>query len=420
MRTGLATRAATMNVVAALVLFAGCDRADETREAAGPAADRSNDPQRELSGDPPSRTDEMRALGYSAWDDEAGSPPREAGVVLWSQDAAEEVSRAWADDRSSIHVVTPSGGEVRTINVPVHTQVEFARPLPGGRIIALSVDQGLTLLEDDGTVVWQRSAPCHHEVVVVPRPGDRPGARLFAVALHRARGFAGREVRFDEVAFWEEATGAESKDTDWQPWSTWEHRAALDRAVGGAPHALSVPPKDGAQSSDSSAPVYDYFHLNGIAFDGQGTMIVCLRNVSLVAEVSLPSGDIARSLGPGVLDWPHAPSCVQSQGGESALLVFDNGAHRGWSRVVELNRRTGEVIWEWRGTKERPLWSRVRGFAERLPGGHTLVTESERGRAFEVTPSGEVVWEFQNPEMRSRDNGLQRRRIYRMTSVPLE
>ena len=48
--------------------------------------------------------------------------------------------------------------------------------------------------------------------------------------------------------------------------------------------------------------------------------------------------------------------------------------------------------------------------AERLPNGNTLITESDKGRAFEVTHAGEVVWEFWNPVILDG----KRARIYRL------
>ena len=54
-----------------------------------------------------------------------------------------------------------------------------------------------------------------------------------------------------------------------------------------------------------------------------------------------------------------------------------------------------------------------RGAAQRLPNGNTLITESERGRVFEVTPQKEIVWEFWNPEI---VKGA-RKRIYRLTRL---
>ena len=43
------------------------------------------------------------------------------------------------------------------------------------------------------------------------------------------------------------------------------------------------------------------------------------------------------------------------------------------------------------------FFSPFMGSAERLPNGNTLITESDYGRALEVTPGGETVWEFYSP-----------------------
>ena len=45
----------------------------------------------------------------------------------------------------------------------------------------------------------------------------------------------------------------------------------------------------------------------------------------------------------------------------------------------------------------RPDSTRAAGTVQRLPNGNTLIGESNRGRAFEVTPEGEVVWDYRTP-----------------------
>ena len=42
--------------------------------------------------------------------------------------------------------------------------------------------------------------------------------------------------------------------------------------------------------------------------------------------------------------------------------------------------------------------------AQRLPNRNTLITETDTGRAFEVTPEGEIVWQFLNPHRTGPDN----------------
>jgi Arylsulfotransferase (ASST) len=82
------------------------------------------------------------------------------------------------------------------------------------------------------------------------------------------------------------------------------------------------------------------------------------------------------------------------------ILLFDNAGNYGGggpSRVIELDPRTQEIVWTYAGDADHPLYSIVRSAQERLANGNTLITESEGGRLVEVTPAGEIVWEYLNP-----------------------
>ncbi|HYN20020.1 MAG TPA: arylsulfotransferase family protein [Thermoanaerobaculia bacterium] len=80
------------------------------------------------------------------------------------------------------------------------------------------------------------------------------------------------------------------------------------------------------------------------------------------------------------------------------LLLFDNRGPQGeLSRVIELDPRTGQVLWQFGGRPEVELFSRTLGSCQRLQNGNTLISESENGRALEVTRDGRIVWEFYNP-----------------------
>ena len=50
------------------------------------------------------------------------------------------------------------------------------------------------------------------------------------------------------------------------------------------------------------------------------------------------------------------------------------------------------------------FFSAVQGAAQALPNGNVLVTESTKGRVFEVTRDGEIVWEFWNPDRTAAGN----------------
>jgi hypothetical protein len=54
-------------------------------------------------------------------------------------------------------------------------------------------------------------------------------------------------------------------------------------------------------------------------------------------------------------------------------------------------------VWEWHADPPESFFTRSRGSAQRLPNGNTLLAESRAGRAIEVGPDGDVVWEWLCP-----------------------
>lgn len=89
---------------------------------------------------------------------------------------------------------------------------------------------------------------------------------------------------------------------------------------------------------------------------------------------------------------------------EGKLMVFDNIWKDGASSVTVFDPISRKVEWHFRGSRDNPFYSRSCGTARQLANGNTLVTESDAGRAFEVTPAQEIVWEFYNPHRAGDDD----------------
>ena len=64
---------------------------------------------------------------------------------------------------------------------------------------------------------------------------------------------------------------------------------------------------------------------------------------------------------------------------------------------MEVDPATDEIAWEYRGSPVLSFYSFHISSAQRLPNGNTLICEGGTGRFFEVTPPGEIVWEYVNP-----------------------
>ena len=135
-----------------------------------------------------------------------------------------------------------------------------------------------------------------------------------------------------------------------------------------------------------------------------------MRNVNQIVILEPETYRILWSWGQGELEWPHHPTMLPS----GRILVFDNGVRRGYSRVVELDPLSKRIVWEYRADPLETFNTQARGAAQRLPGGNTLITESDRGRVFEVNPAGEIVWTWLNPAQKKGH----RQTVYRMIRLP--
>jgi len=165
----------------------------------------------------------------------------------------------------------------------------------------------------------------------------------------------------------------------------------------------------------------DVLHTNSLervhrdlgALPTRGHLLICIRELDLVAIIDLTGSRVIWSWGDGILDRPHQPSVTR--GGN--VLVFDNGPRRGHSRVLEVDPESGGILWQYTANPPSDFFTLGQGGAQELANGNILITESESGRAFEVTRSGKIVWEYYNPELKEVDGSTLRGAIYRMTRV---
>ena len=164
---------------------------------------------------------------------------------------------------------------------------------------------------------------------------------------------------------------------------------------------------------------FDVYHCNtveeiqrDIGVAKKGDVLFCVRNLNLVGIVDIEKEELAWSWGPDILQLPHHPTVLE----DGNILVFDNGTRqRKYSRVLEVDPAAKEVVWQYEADPRESFFSPIMGASQRLPNGNTLITESTKGRVFEVTEDGEIVWEFWNFQVRKGGKHKGKRAtIYRM------
>ncbi len=158
-------------------------------------------------------------------------------------------------------------------------------------------------------------------------------------------------------------------------------------------------------------------------------ILVNSRNANVAVIIDKSSGKIVWRLGPHypqhkVLTKRKIPRPVDQLIGEhdvhmipkglpgaGNLLIFDNEGSAGYppankgvfsvSRVIEVNPQTKTIVWQYTADMSGQIawmfYSAFIGSARRLPNGNTLIDEGQDGRIFQITPKGEIVWEYISP-----------------------
>jgi len=142
-----------------------------------------------------------------------------------------------------------------------------------------------------------------------------------------------------------------------------------------------------------------------------GNLLLSMCHLDSIAVVDLDQRRVLWSMDGFVLQ--HDPRLTP----DGELMVFDNAWKPGRSSVTVLDPATRETVWRYEGSADQPFYSRTCGTADRLPNGNTLITESDSGRAFEVTPESEIVWEFFNPH-RAGDDGEYIATLFDLVRLP--
>lgn len=142
---------------------------------------------------------------------------------------------------------------------------------------------------------------------------------------------------------------------------------------------------------------WEWTHLNGIDVNAAGDIAFSARSNNRVGVIDGTTGEVKMKFTDAYAQ--HHVTWV----GDGRIQVYDNGESS--SRVIEIDVDTGEIVWSYEASPRPQFFSSYMSGADRLWSGAVLVCEGSSGRLFEVTRTGEVVWEWINPFVNHRRNG---------------
>lgn len=273
--------------------------------------------------------------------------------------------------------------------------------------LVLIEEEELLMLDWNSKIKWAKKMSCHHDVAVADN-GDI--YTLINKKIHFPQLISSKPIIDDVLVIL-------TKD------EKLKKEISFAKMIVHNPKLLRAFKRQKKKEYSVEKGAFDIFHTNKVEIIGRdilsgekrlfekGDVLFCMRNLNLIGVVDIEKENIIWSWGLNDLDYPHHPSLLEN----GNILIFDNGTHRKYSRVIELNPITEKIEWEYKGNPPESFYSESRGASQRLPNGNTLITDSHNGRVFEITSNGKVVWEFYNPQIDDRYN--QRAAIYRMMRI---
>jgi hypothetical protein len=297
-------------------------------------------------------------------------------------------------------LIDQSGGVIKSWSDSESAHWEKSELLPNGDLLVIGADRPAEPVEGipdesrylarfdwNGGLLWKRHWTFHHDI--------EPTASGQLLALTFARRqipelIPELEVRDDLL-------------TLLSPEGEPVHSRSVIHAFRGRPDIHE--PRTPRPTAEGVRPWVDVFHANSLQgmpyphLEGRhpiyapSNVLISSRHQNIIAVIDWRTGKAIWAWGAGELLAPNDAQFL----GNGNIMVFDNGLGRGWSRVIELDPVTATIVWEYEAPDPEDFYSISRGSCQRLPNGNTLIADSDNARAFEVTPDGDLVWEFVSP-----------------------
>jgi hypothetical protein len=369
----------------------------EQQEVGRSSSSQTNKPARDSEAPvraAPSEIRELRSLGYLAG---YRAPEVPGGATTFQPERLQPGYTLFSSGHAPTTLLIDSSGEVRhSWFAPVEKAFpsyskdseafghqpnywRYVHLLPDGSLLAIFEGIGIIKLDRESNVVWARENGAHHWVselsdgnlAVLTRKRVPLNQSYFIQDAITILNGAGEELRSTPIAEAIKGTPVESiifRNKN-KPW-----RGDLLHT-----NSLTIIP-DLATLPAGVSP---------------GDYLVSMRTKSALTVISAKTGRAV---------WAHRGGYRTQHSAEvrpnGTLLLFDNtgSGNRGPSRVLRYDFKTMNRIASIEKIGEvKTFFSKLLGAVRELPNRNLLISESEAGRILEVTPEGQLVWEYVSP-----------------------
>ena len=354
--------------------------------------------------------------------------PGKVGTTIYKKDKAFHGYNIYTSNDDSnvfVHLVDMDGTLVHSwVGNPHNGPIKWKQ-------VTAFPDGSLFLTSELTTPGWQKVDAASHNIAIYDMPGYKAhhagyclkeGGFLSLVANIIPVPFQGLtlKIRNDSLV----QVSSKGQPIKIIPLSKlFEKDPGYQKKLGIAYQRLKEHRVDPSQSK-AEEPFFDPFHANNIAnlewdipgVAKKGAWLATVRNLNRIILVDPQTEKIIWQWGEHIISLPHHATFLKGD----RILLFDNGFGKKSSRAIIVDMRSKKIVWQYGQKSGQEFFSRIQGSAQRLPNGNTLIAESDKGRAFEVTGTGEIVWEWYADLYTQGEAKGKRRLIYQMQRLPYD
>lgn len=319
-----------------------------------------------------------------------------AGELVWMRPASDEDPD---DDPFDLRVQQYDGRDVLTVyegpsegghghgevTVLDGSYEQIARVTTGGSLGPDEADLHETTITEDGTMLLAAYVPTEADLTEVGGPADGHVEDAVIQEVDIATG----EVVFE--------------------WSALDHVPVTETMVdyGAEREEVAEEAEDDEDPAvlGSAEEPFDYFHINSVTVDDDGSLLVSARHTHAVYRLDRSTGAVDWTLGGSSSDFSLDEDAVFSwqhdaqRAPDGTLTLFDNHAHggdadessRGLRLALDEEAMTAEVAAEYRPPEERV--SSAMANAQQLDDGGMLIGWGSRPHYSEYTADGELIYD---------------------------
>lgn len=309
---------------------------------------------------------------FAGWDDSR------QGYVAWLHDASGKLLHVWPLDYRRLdmgHLHEDDDGPHGFVVMP-----------DGSVIVNFDAASAMGRFDACGQAMWKREGVFHHQISRAPDGnlwtwrGDDVTAYGHYQYLQKFDPATGAQVR--QIGLIEDVLPADPEAPAlFGVRKDFEFRK-LDKLPDRRWNFDLFHPNDIEELSPELAPMFPMF--------AAGDLLISIRRMNLVAVLDGTDYHVKW--------WSHGPWISQHDPDfteDGKISVYNNNTTRGPSSIVRIDPATREVS-ELPAAANAGWSSRFMGVHQYLPNGNVFIVSPGEGRAFERSPTGELVMEFNN------------------------